>query len=208
MSAPALVRSSEAARQQRRHLPREEYFAWLRTVFGDARASIKSRRYFYNRFVGRWPDLESWFAEPLLVRLDIHERQVHEPGKRIGPSQDAGPYIAHLALVERYALDADVVLSRNWDSLFDPRGAAGLDLDLELLEGHIARMQQLGYAPVSGRSVLTWAFARIVLWRGDPDIRNISHADLTAFADEIRRYCARPEAGFIRASHVANARRK
>ena len=32
---------------------------------------IKSRRYFYNRFLKHWPDLEEWFAAPLLARLDL-----------------------------------------------------------------------------------------------------------------------------------------
>jgi hypothetical protein len=48
------------------------------------------RRWFYNRFVTRWPDLDAWFAEPLLVRLDLHGRSVREIGKRIGPSHEAG----------------------------------------------------------------------------------------------------------------------
>ncbi|MFE5947069.1 hypothetical protein [Streptomyces sp. NPDC056480] len=69
-------------------------------------------------------------------------------------------------------------------------------------------MLQLGYAPVSGRSVLTWTFTRLLLMRGDPDLRAIRLDDLTALAEEIKRYCARPEAGFVRASHVSNARRR
>src|SRR6266851_3818592 len=68
-------------------------------------------------------------------------------------------------------------------------------------------MLQLGYRPVSCRASLTWALARLVLWRGDPDLRAITYDDLTHFGEEVRHYCARPEAGFIRASHVKNARR-
>lgn len=75
------------------------------------------------------PCLEDWFAEPLLVRLDLHGRDPHEPGKRIGPSHDAGPYLAYLSLVHGLRLDADYVLSRNFDSLFVPKIAAGLGLD-------------------------------------------------------------------------------
>ena len=32
---------------------------------------IKSRRYFYDRFLKHWPDLEEWFAAPLLTRLGL-----------------------------------------------------------------------------------------------------------------------------------------
>jgi hypothetical protein len=35
----------------RGHAPMEEYFGWVRATFADAPASIKSRRYFYNRFL-------------------------------------------------------------------------------------------------------------------------------------------------------------
>ena len=33
----------------------------------------------------------------------------------------------------------------------------------------------------------------------------ITAEDIRAFGEELRRYCARPEAGFIRATHVSNA---
>ncbi|MFE7040793.1 tyrosine-type recombinase/integrase [Streptomyces atratus] len=207
MTVLALAPAPEPDRR-RCHAPREEYFAWVRATFADAPASVKSRRYFYNRFLKHWPDLEDWFAEPLLVRLDLHGRDSHEPGKRIGPSHEAGPYLAYLSLVHGLRLDADYVLSRNFDSLFVPKVAAGLGLDLDLLDSLSARMLQLGYAPVSGRSVLTWTFTRLLLMRGDPDLRAIRLDDLTALAGEIKRYCARPEAGFVRASHVSNARRR
>jgi hypothetical protein len=98
-------------------------------------------------------------------------------------------------------------LSRNFDSLFYPRIAAGLGLDLALIDALVERMRQLGYRPVTGRASLSWALARLVLWRGDPDLRAITYDDLIRFGEEVRHYCARPEAGFIRASHVKNARR-
>jgi hypothetical protein len=190
----------------RRHAPREEYFAWARSVLPNP-AGVKMRRYFYNRFVRRWPDLEAWFAEPLLVRLDLDGRSVRQIGKRVGPSHDAGSYLAYLSLVHGIAMDAAWVLSRNFDSLFDPRIAAGLGLDLALINAHVGRMLQLGYRPVSCRASLTWAVARLVLWRGDPDLRAITYDDLARFGEEVRHYCAHPDAGFIRASHVKNARR-
>ena len=59
----------------RRHASREEYFAWVRRVLPNP-AGVKMRRYFYNRFVARWPNLDAWFGEPLLVQLDLHGRSV------------------------------------------------------------------------------------------------------------------------------------
>jgi hypothetical protein len=80
---------------RRCHAPREEYFGWLDDVFGEAPrtrgrdrvATIKSRRYFYNRFVKYWPELEEWFAAPLFARLDLGPDgvpTVAPRGKRVG----------------------------------------------------------------------------------------------------------------------------
>ena len=121
--------------------------------------------------------------------------------------RQAGSSLAYLSLVHGIAMDAAWVLSRNFDSLFYPHIAAGLGLDLALINAHAERMRQLGFRPLTGRASLTWALARLVLWRGDPDLRTITYEDLTRFGDEVRRYCTRPEAGLIRASHVENARR-
>ncbi|MET9110066.1 hypothetical protein [Streptomyces zhihengii] len=137
MTALALV--PEPARR-RCHAPREEYLAWVRSTFSDAPASVKSRRYFDNRFLKHWPDLEHWFVDPLLVHLDLHGRVAHEPGKRIGPSYEAGPYLAYLSLVHGIRLDADYFLNRNFDSLFVLKVAAGLGLDLDLLDSFSARV--------------------------------------------------------------------
>lgn len=74
MTSLALV--SEPSETRCRHAARQEYFDWLRGVFNDSPASVRSRRYLYNRFIRHWPDLQDWFAEPLLVRLDLQEDRV------------------------------------------------------------------------------------------------------------------------------------
>jgi integrase len=200
----------------RRHAEREEYFSWLETVFGtgprvpgqERVPAIKSRRYHYNRFLMRWPDLEEWFAAPLLARLDLGPDGTPETspgGKRNGPSVEAGPYLIYLSMAHRMPLDADYVLSRNFDSLLNPRVAPALGVDLELLDRLDQRQRQLGYS--HGRSSLTWAVTRLLLWRGDPDITAITYEDIVAFGEEVRRWCALPEAPLIRAVHVHSTRR-
>ena len=57
----------------RHHAPREEYFSWVRRVLPNP-AGVKMRRYFYNRFIARGPNLDAKFAEPLLVQLLSRER--------------------------------------------------------------------------------------------------------------------------------------
>jgi integrase len=166
------------------------------------------RRYFYDRFVKHWPDLEEWFAAPLLARLDLSSDgapSLAPGGKRTGPAYDAGSYLTYLALVHRMPMDADWVLSRNFDSVFNPRVAPALGVDLDLLNALDQRQQQLGYS--YGRSLLTWAIGRLIVWRGDPDITAIGYEDVTGLAEEVRRWCARPEAPLIRACHVHSTRR-
>jgi hypothetical protein len=124
MTELALVLDSPASRR-RCHSPREEYFTWVRQVFDGSPASVRSRRYFYDRFVRHWPDLEDWFAEPLLVRLDLHDRDCWQSGKRKGPSHEAGTYLAYLSLTHRMPMDVDWLFSRNFDSMFRPQVAVG-----------------------------------------------------------------------------------
>lgn len=208
MTAPALITPESTRRALARcHAPRNEYFDWLRDVFAGTPSSIKSRRYFYNRFVRHWPNLEDWFAAPLLVRLDLHDRDQWQTGKRMGPSHEAGTYLTYLSLVHGLPMEADWLLSRNFDSMFHPRVAAGLGLDLALLDSWVERMTRLGYKRVYARSTLTWSLARLTLRRGDPDFTTITADDIRVLGEELRSYCARPEAGFIRATHVSNARR-
>jgi integrase len=209
MTAPALITPESTGRVLACcHAPRDEYFDWVRDVFAGTPASIKSRRYFYNRFVRHWPNLEDWFAAPLLVRLDLHDRDQWQTGKRMGPSHEAGTYLTYLSLIHGLQMEADWLLSRNFDSMFHPRVAAGLGLNLALLDSWVERMTRLGYKPVYARSTVTWSLARLTLRRGDPDFTTITADDICALGEELKSYCARPEAGFIRATHVSNARRR
>ncbi|MFE7216825.1 tyrosine-type recombinase/integrase [Streptomyces sp. NPDC057611] len=190
---------------RREHASRSEYESWVRSTFSGARGTVSSRLFFYKRFVERWPDLEQWFAAPLLVRLDLDVDAVAGPGMRRGTSHEAGSYLAYLSLTHGMPMDADWVLARNFDSLFHPRVAPALGVDLDLLNTLDQRQQQLGYR--SGRSALTWGVARLVLWRGDPDITAITHQDLVSFSEEIRRWSLLPEASVIRAAHIHSTRR-
>src|SRR5450759_3961408 len=61
------------------------------------------------------------------------------------PQRHRPEHQAYLSLVRGVRLDADYVLSRNWESLFHPRVAPALGVDLDLLDAHTARMRQLGY---------------------------------------------------------------
>ncbi|MEV0623011.1 hypothetical protein AB0I81_57505 [Nonomuraea sp. NPDC050404] len=92
----------------------------MQEALGGSRGAFRMRRYFYDRFVKHWPDLEEWFEAPLLARLDLSQdgaQSLSPGGKRTGPAYDAGSYLTYLALVHRMPMDADWVLSRNFDSV-------------------------------------------------------------------------------------------
>ena len=79
--------------------------------------------------------------------------------------------------------------------LVSPRVAAGLGLGLALLDSWVERMTRLGYKRADARSTVTWSLARLTLRRGDPDLTTITADDIRALGEELRSYCARPEAG-------------
>ena len=129
------------------------------------------------------------------MRLDLHDRDQWQTGKRMGPSHEAGAYLTYLSLVHGLPMEADWLLSRNFDSMFHPRVAAGLGLGLALLDSWVERMTRLGYKRADARSTVTWSLARLTLRRGDPDLTTITADDIRALGEELRSYCARPEAG-------------
>ena len=91
---PAGRRRGRAARAATMPCGRRGVFTWLDDVFnGGIRARVRPvrrdqlRRYFYDRFVRRWPDLEEWFAAPA-DRLDLGADGapvLSAAGKRTGP---------------------------------------------------------------------------------------------------------------------------
>jgi hypothetical protein len=106
-------------------------------------------------------------------------------------------------LVDGLPLEADYVLSRNFDSLLDLSVAPALGVVLELFDRLDQRQRQLGHR--HGRSSLTWVVTRLLLWRGDLGITAITCEDITAFGEEVHRWCALPEAPLIRAAYVHKA---
>jgi hypothetical protein len=112
----------------------------------------------YDQFVERWPDLERWFAAPLLPRFgcrtDIPET-----------STETLLYLAYLSLVRGLPLDTDYVLGSRLQGLLTRRTGAALGLDLALLDDYADRIGQLGYDRRT-RTALTWALPRLALIRG------------------------------------------
>lgn len=61
----------------------------------------------------------------------------------------------------------------------------------ELFDRHVARLIQLGYSPRGARHQLSWPLGRMLLHRGDPDLRAVSMDDLDEFRGAIDAFTAR-----------------
>lgn len=174
--------SSTAARLHsvRDHVAREVYREWLwRYVPTNQKYGLLHT---YDRFVQRWPSLEGWFAAPLSQRTLDCDNPI--PGNNPhGGASVIMPYLSYLSLVHGIGLDYDVLFARTFASPFtDSARQAGLGIDADLFESHVARLAQLGCYEPNARQGLKWGLGRIVLHRGDPDLTTIRLADL----DELR----------------------
>lgn len=146
----------------------------------------------YRRFVEQWPDLEDWLSAPLAERLGFTGDRLYANGRTA--AHRAAGYLVYLALVGGVGLDFAYVLGRRYARILDPAsGAAGYGIDLTLWESHVARLVQLGYPRAAARSHLMWGLGRLILTRGDPDLRAISAENLYAAGREIRQFGARED---------------
>lgn len=162
------------------HVDRTTYRDWVwRYVSPGARYARLSH---YDDFVARWPHLADWFAAPLVQRtFDIDDPV---PGRHPhGGASVIMPYLSYLSLVHGIGLDYEVLFARTFASPFTESAAPlGLGIDMALFDGHVRRLEQLGYAADSARTDLKAAFGRLILHRGDPDLSSITAADI----DEMR----------------------
>lgn len=157
----------------------------------------------YRRFVERWPDLETWFTEPLLVRLGFVGEGMRSNGRT--DSHRASGYLVYLSMVQGVGLDFEFLLARKYARLLDKRGGGtGLGVDLALLEQWVGRLTELGHSSVKARNSLIWCLGRLMLHRGDPDLTAVTSADLFAFGSAIRAFAAREDFNVLRRTLFAN----
>lgn len=173
------------------HAGDAEYREWVKAhVPGEAARWERLRA--YRRFVERWPDLEEFFAEPLAVRLGFVDPKLNCAGR--GAAHEASGYLVYLSLRRGVALDYEFLLGRKYARIFaGSAGGGGLGVDLELFACHINRLVELGYPRSRASSSLTWGFGRLLLHRGDPDLRAVTVDDLYQLGAAVRRFGERPD---------------
>lgn len=175
------------------HCPEAEYAAVIGRQPRSARWQRKQLG-FYRRFVRTYPELGSWFAQPLRERLGWqgpetqHQRSV--PGE--GFDVTAGwinfnvrQYLTHLALTGRLQLNWGWLLGICVLKPWLVADQIGLPLSTQAA-GLKERLIALGHVRDEASFRVSWALARLVLHRGDPDLTGITADDVEEMRQAIK----------------------
>ena len=155
--------------RMRRHAPVAEYDAYLERWI-DQPVYRRMLRHARDEFLAHYPDLEAWFAAPLLERVGRERRDgVRSSCKTLG--YQARSYLHYLGLSGYAWFDWEWLLAvarhRIWE--LDER----LDLTLRHdVDAFIQEAVRLGYSSRARQSIF-WAVSRIVLHAGDPRVSAI-----------------------------------
>lgn len=170
------------------HCDPDEYAAFLERLPMDA--SFRRKRLLYrSQFIERWPDLESWFVEPLAVRI----------GRLDGESQArpsfpichrARTYLFYLAYTDRIRLDYDFLFALGNMRAAETTRPLGIDLGVEQLATEGAR---LGYKRHSIAASLMWVLPRLAMHTGIRQPEHLTAQHLSDLIAAARRFCERDD---------------
>ncbi|MGG7569194.1 tyrosine-type recombinase/integrase [Streptomyces sirii] len=176
-----------------RHCPMREYAAFIAEL--DV-SEPRRRRHAssHQRFVHTFPDLTTWFAQPLRQRLGW--RNGEDQNRRTRPDADfdattgwinfqARHYAIYLGLTGRLRLDWGWLLGIGVLKPFQVADQMGLPFR-EHVNDLQERLIALGHAHSREDWRLPWALIRLVLHRGDPDISAITADDIEEMRHAIR----------------------
>jgi integrase len=175
------------------HCPETEYAAYIarQPTSADRR---RMHLNFYRRFVRTYPELASWYDQPLRQRLGW--RTGEDQNRRNGPTSDfdatggwinfnARPYLTYLALTGRLRLDWGWLLGIGVLKPWLVADQLGLTLSSQAADLR-DRLTALGHVHDDARFRLTWALIRPVLHRGDPDLNAITADDVEDLRQAIK----------------------
>ncbi len=176
-----------------RHCPSGEYEAFIARSRHSEDRKLRSRRR-HARFLRQFPDLGNWFDQPLRQRLGWRNNDTQT--RRRGPGDDfdttagwinyhARDYLVYLALTGRLQLDWGWLLGIG---VFRPWWIAdqlGLPLRSQVDQLR-AQVTALGHNPDSNTFRVSWTVIRLVLHRGDPDLRAVTVDDVEEMRETIR----------------------
>ncbi|MGW4212677.1 tyrosine-type recombinase/integrase [Lentzea sp. NPDC004789] len=187
-----------------RHCPDDEYAAFVAGLPNSANTRGKLLA-FYRRFVTNYPDLQTWFEQPVRDRLGWRAGEAQN--RRQGPGEDfdttvgwtnfnARPYLTYLALTGRLRLDWGWLLGIGVLKPWLVADQLGLPLSSQATE---LREQMIGLGHVRDDQSfrLSWALIRLVLHRGDPTLDAITFDDVEQMRQAIRNLDQIPGIGQV-----------
>jgi len=186
--------SASEADERPRHCPPGKYEAFIFQGPQGQRSKTLQRRE-HARFLRTFPTLADWFDQPLRQRLGWRNGAVQV--RRRGPGEgfdvtagwinyNARPYLVYLALTGRMRLDWAWLLGIGvvkWQQISDQLGLP-LSEEMEQLCQQLAALGH--YVGYPGRFRALWAAIRLVLHRGDPDLRAVTADDIEEMRARIR----------------------
>jgi len=170
------------------HAEPDEYGAFVDRLSGDDVYRRRCRRH-REQFIRRYPDLEDWFGEPLVVRAG---REFGAPNRTYVSAVNAHArgYLLFLGLTGCLALDWDWLLAVGQLCVHKYAAAIGGAAEASFVAFEQERVS-LGFRPKPRGS--DWALTRVLLHRGDPDIDSITGDVIEGLEDAIVAFQARPD---------------
>jgi hypothetical protein len=180
----------------RRHAPVAEYDAYLERWI-EHPVYQRMLRHARDEFLAPYPDLETWFAAPLLERVGRERRDgVRSSCKTVG--YQARSYLHYLGLNGYAWFDWEWLLAvarhRIWE--LDERLCFTLRHDVNAF---IQEAVRLGYSSHARQSIF-WAVSRIVLHAGDPRVSAIDETQVDALVEAVRRFGDRSDVALFHGS--------
>ncbi len=149
---------------------------------------------FRRQFVQCYPDLNDWFAAPLVERVGRtdEERQQKKGHNDVlhKASYRARPYLVFLALRGYAQFDWEWLIAVFQLRLTEVFTCAGGDMGMaKLLEDAC----QLGFARLSTTNTFQWIVHRMLMHIGDPHVDHITDAHLIECLEALHRFVERPD---------------
>lgn len=171
-----------------RHAPAADYDRFLQHYYSNPETQ-RAYRNCRTRFVTAYPDLQWWFAAPLLERV----------GRRYGAAlgvwshpvtYQARPYLFFLAAHGYATFDWPWLIAIPDIHLQPLFVATGLDRGIADL---VQEATQLGYSAGSAHSRLGWILSRICLHGGFRPVEKLSEVDCQEVAAAVRQFGQRAD---------------
>ena len=156
------------------HCTERDYVEYLEIK--SIRADVRKLHLEYRRdFIDQWPNLELWFAAPMIERAIRTSGKIRRDRNRLNSARFR-PYIFYLALTNRIRLDHAWMFAAGQLRVEKWAAALGEDFGTPRL---VAEAMRLGYVRLSALHALRWSVTRIALQSGvhNPEHLNATHID-------------------------------